>query len=111
MASMYDIDRPLCRAPDKENPAALPALPQHARLPINRCNLPAVGRCDAGRVCAATAADVQRALQELMSHPELARLGANARRLAVERYAWDGVVAQLETLYREALTAPRPRQP
>ena len=42
MASMYDIDRPLCRAPDKENPAALPALPQHARLPINRCNLPAI---------------------------------------------------------------------
>ena len=41
---MYDIDTPLCRAPDKEDPAALrqaPALPQHARLPINRCNLPA----------------------------------------------------------------------
>lgn len=37
---MYDIDAPLCRAPDKaELPA--PALPKAARLPINRCNLPA----------------------------------------------------------------------
>ena len=37
---MYDIDPPLCRAPDKEILPA-PALPKAARLPINRCNLPA----------------------------------------------------------------------
>jgi NAD+--dinitrogen-reductase ADP-D-ribosyltransferase len=36
---MCDIDAALCRAPDKESPA--PALPKTARLPINRCNLPA----------------------------------------------------------------------
>ena len=41
---MCDIDAPLCRAPDKEGLHALPQLPplpRHARLPINRCNLPA----------------------------------------------------------------------
>ncbi|PKO84827.1 MAG: NAD(+)--dinitrogen-reductase ADP-D-ribosyltransferase [Betaproteobacteria bacterium HGW-Betaproteobacteria-11] len=36
---MCDIDGALCRAPDKEN--LPPPLPRHARLPINRCNLPA----------------------------------------------------------------------
>ena len=43
---MYDIDAPLCRAPDKETLTVpglpgLPGLPSAARLPINRCNLPA----------------------------------------------------------------------
>ena len=41
---MYDIDSPLCSASDKENApasAAPPGLPKAARLPINRCNLPA----------------------------------------------------------------------
>lgn len=37
---MYDIDGGFCHGPDKENPVPL-ALPRHARLPINRCNLPA----------------------------------------------------------------------
>lgn len=37
---MWDIDEGLCRASDKEAPPG-PALPRHARLPINRCNLPA----------------------------------------------------------------------
>ena len=37
---MYDIDAPLCRAPDKGDLPA-PALPKSVRLPINRCNLPA----------------------------------------------------------------------
>jgi len=42
--SLCDIDTALCRAPDKENlaaPPGLPGLPIAARLPINRCNLPA----------------------------------------------------------------------
>ena len=42
--SPCDIDTAFCRAPDKENlaaPPALPGLPLLARLPINRCNLPA----------------------------------------------------------------------
>jgi len=43
---MCDIDTPLCRAPDKETLTVpglpgLPGLPLAARLPINRCNLPA----------------------------------------------------------------------
>lgn len=40
---MCDIDTPLCRAPDNETGAAAlpPGLPLAARLPINRCNLPA----------------------------------------------------------------------
>jgi NAD+--dinitrogen-reductase ADP-D-ribosyltransferase len=43
----YDIDAAICRDPDKESSAAptltagLPGLPLAARLPINRCNLPA----------------------------------------------------------------------
>ena len=42
-ASPCDIDGPICRAPDKESDAVPwpPALPKAARLPINRCNLPA----------------------------------------------------------------------
>ena len=43
-ASPCDIDTPLCRAPDKEAATAAtppPGLPKSARLPINRCNLPA----------------------------------------------------------------------
>ncbi|MDZ4253789.1 MAG: NAD(+)--dinitrogen-reductase ADP-D-ribosyltransferase [Sulfuritalea sp.] len=39
-AAMCDIDMPLCSGPDKEMLAA-PGLPKAARLPINRCNLPA----------------------------------------------------------------------
>ena len=41
---MCDIDTPLCRAPDNESGrvrALPPGLPKAARLPINRCNLPA----------------------------------------------------------------------
>lgn len=34
-----DIDAALCRGPDKPG-GEHPALPRHARLPINRCNLP-----------------------------------------------------------------------
>ena len=34
---MYDMDKAFCHGPDKETPA----LPRHARLPVNRCNLPA----------------------------------------------------------------------
>ena len=37
---MSDIDAGVCRAPDKTDETA-PALPRFARLPINRCNLPA----------------------------------------------------------------------
>lgn len=37
---MSDIDAGVCRAPDKTEETA-PALPRFARLPINRCNLPA----------------------------------------------------------------------
>jgi NAD+--dinitrogen-reductase ADP-D-ribosyltransferase len=49
-ALAYDIDAAICRDPDKESSAAptltaglpgLPGLPLAARLPINRCNLPA----------------------------------------------------------------------
>jgi len=42
-ASPCDIDSPICRAPDKESDRNTwpPALPKAARLPINRCNLPA----------------------------------------------------------------------
>ena len=41
---MYDIDDDLCRAPDKHSSGfgtLAPGLPKGARLPINRCNLPA----------------------------------------------------------------------
>ncbi|HLA34960.1 MAG TPA: NAD(+)--dinitrogen-reductase ADP-D-ribosyltransferase, partial [Rhodocyclaceae bacterium] len=37
---LSDTDQALCRACDKAAPPA-PPLPRHARLPINRCNLPA----------------------------------------------------------------------
>ena len=45
-ALLYDIDAAVCRDPDKEASAAAalptgPGLPLAARLPINRCNLPA----------------------------------------------------------------------
>jgi glycosyltransferase involved in cell wall biosynthesis len=42
----------------------------------------------------------------LLDDPELAaRLGASARRVAVERYAWNSAAARLESFYRE-LAAP-----
>lgn len=40
MTSVCDIEAPLCRAPDKEY-VPEPKLPRNARMPINRCNLPA----------------------------------------------------------------------
>jgi NAD+--dinitrogen-reductase ADP-D-ribosyltransferase len=40
MNSVCDIEAPLCRAPDKEY-IPEPLLPRNARMPINRCNLPA----------------------------------------------------------------------
>ena len=38
---MSDISANVCRAPDKEEGEGAPTLPRLARLPINRCNLPA----------------------------------------------------------------------
>ena len=50
------------------------------------------------------ARDVVRLLEE----PELAaRLGASARRVAVERYAWSAAAARLEQFYRECMDRGR----
>lgn len=72
---MYDIDAPLCRAPDKVAPPA-PALPKSVRLPINRCNLPAaiLGGLTFQRAPAALAIDgvaaLHRPLFELLDDIE-----------------------------------------
>ncbi len=74
---MSDIDPPLCRAPDKENMAA-PGLPKAARLPINRCNLPAaiLGGLSFQRAPTALAIDgvaaLHRPLFELLDEIEAA---------------------------------------
>ena len=78
---MYDIDAALCRASDKEHHETL-ALPRHARLPINRCNLPAaiLGGLTFQRAPAALAidgvADLHRPLFELLDEIDEAAVRA-----------------------------------
>lgn len=83
--SSCDIDEAFCRAPDKDGgsaatdlppplPPCLPPLPRHARLPINRCNLPAsiLGGLTFQRAPTALAIDgvaaLHRPLFDLLDH-------------------------------------------
>ena len=53
-----------------------------------------------------------RQVARVFRDPELrARLGANARRLAVERYSWDVLSDQLDAVYRQAVARRRAPTP
>ncbi|MBK7766094.1 MAG: NAD(+)--dinitrogen-reductase ADP-D-ribosyltransferase [Sulfuritalea sp.] len=76
-SSPCDIEEAFCRAPDKNklpSLAGLPLLPRHARLPINRCNLPAsiLGGLTFQRAPTALAIDgvgaLHRPLFDLLDH-------------------------------------------
>jgi len=58
-------------------------------------------------------ADFARQIERVLSDPALARrLGEAARKLAVERYSWQAIVAQLEAFYerlRQSVDADRAR--
>lgn len=61
--------------------------------------------CENGRdvLIADDARDFANAVATLLRDPEQARArGANARKLAVEKYAWEKLVPQFETLYARA---------
>lgn len=66
------------------------------------CNVPEVAEFDAGHVAPASVPDLTAALRELaVDVTRRSVCGANARRMAQERFALDRVVDRLERLYRE----------
>ena len=70
----------------------------------DRCNLPEVAACGAGRVVtigddAAGATACQ--LREMLADPAaLGVMGDNARRMVRQRFSWPTVIGHLDTLYR-----------
>lgn len=59
-----------------------------------------------------TPQDYSRQVARVFRDPVLrARLGANARRLAVERYSWDVLSDQLDAVYRQAVARRRAPTP
>lgn len=64
------------------------------------CHLPEVAQAGAGLVIEPQLEPLAVALQGLLNDPaRRARMGAAARKLACERFAWDRVAAQLEAVY------------
>lgn len=69
------------------------------------CNMPEVETAAAGFVADATVDAVAVKLRELLVDADLrARMGMAARELVAERYTWDIVGKQLESVYRQLLT-------
>lgn len=69
------------------------------------CNMPEVETAAAGFVADATVDAVAVKLRELLVDADLrARMGMAARQLVAERYTWDRVGKQLESVYRQLLT-------
>jgi len=113
---MYDIDAAVCRDPDKEAsaalrlPPALPGLPLAARLPINRCNLPAaiLGGLTFQRVPAPLAIDgvaaLHRPLFDLLDDIE------EVRERAQRFVGYMAAHFSLEQPAAAGLTAHQPRQ-
>ncbi len=68
------------------------------------CNMPEVESAGAGYVADATVEAVAVKLRELLVDASLrARMGSAARQLAAERYTWDKVALQLESVYQKLL--------
>jgi glycosyltransferase involved in cell wall biosynthesis len=66
------------------------------------CNLPEVAEFDAGRIEPADAARLGRALAEMLSGDDtLARMGQNGRRMVEQRFSFDHVIDELESMYRQ----------
>lgn len=71
------------------------------------CNLPEIEACSAGRVVPVDDTSVAAALRELLADPaKLKATGDNARRMIRERFAWPGVISNLEHLYRRLSNTP-----
>ena len=70
-------------------------------LITDRCNLPEVAVCDAGRVVPADSTSVADALVELLADPgRLRTMGVNARQMVHERFDFSTVLDRIEQLYR-----------
>lgn len=70
------------------------------------CNMPEVETAGAGFVADATADAVAVKLRELLVDADLrGRMGMAARKLVAERYTWEVVGKQLESVYRQVLNA------
>lgn len=79
-----------------------------AMLLTHRCNVPEVTDYEAGHVVEAEVESIESALRKLLEDVEYrAKCQQNARRLAVERFALDKVVDDLEQLYRGLAYASR----
>jgi glycosyltransferase involved in cell wall biosynthesis len=76
--------------------AGLPVLLSHG------CNLPEAETAHAGRVISPDVDSLKTALQEMFSS-DLAKMGQNARQLIRERFTWEQVVTQLDSVYRSLL--------
>ncbi|MDP6423975.1 MAG: glycosyl transferase family 1, partial [Planctomycetota bacterium] len=68
----------------------------------DRCNIPEVGRYDAGTADPPDAVRLSASLREHVGDMDRrCTRGQNARRMAEECFALDGVVDRLEQLYEE----------
>jgi glycosyltransferase involved in cell wall biosynthesis len=68
------------------------------------CNLPEAAEAGARVIVEPQVEPLAAALRDLLIHPEQrAAMGAAARTLARERFAWESVVERLEAVYREIL--------
>lgn len=68
------------------------------------CHFPRAAQVGAGWVVPRTVADWARALDRVLSDPaRLADAGARARDLVEREFAWPGIVARMEAVYREGI--------
>ncbi len=65
------------------------------------CNFPEVAEADAGFVLPLEEAAFATAIETLLADPDrCAAMGANGKRLAAERFAWDAIAKSFAELYR-----------
>jgi len=58
----------------------------------DQCHFPEVGVVDAGLIVSVDAAEVAKALANILSNPARARtMGENGRRLVLERFTWPAI--------------------
>jgi glycosyltransferase involved in cell wall biosynthesis len=89
--------------------AVLEALAHATPVVISpRCHFPAVAHAGAGLIVEPAADALERALRELLTHPQRLRaMGQAGRALVAERYTWDSVTRLMLDAYQEGIDRHR----
>jgi glycosyltransferase involved in cell wall biosynthesis len=66
------------------------------------CNFPEAETANAGKIVVSEVESLQAAMQAMFSDANLVQMGQNARQLIRERFTWERVLAQLDTVYHAA---------